>query len=58
MPIFFLIGLALALTGCYEEHYYHEYHHHTRVWYGHHHRTPPAQINFEVDVYHRHRRHH
>jgi hypothetical protein len=55
-----IIALAfiVSLTGCYESHYYHEYNHHTREWYGHRHQAPPANVNFEVDVYHRgHHRH-
>ena len=49
----FLFALVFCLPGCYETHYYHEYHHHTKPWYERHHRQPPADINFEIDIYKR-----
>jgi hypothetical protein len=53
-----MVTFAFGLSGCYETHYYHDYHHHSRVWYDHRHREPPGGVNFEIDVYHRHHRHH
>jgi len=51
------LGFIFSVSGCYETHYYHEYDHHTRGWYGHHHRQPPANVNFEVDIETHHRHH-
>ncbi len=45
--------IAFSLSSCYETHYYHHYHHHTRDWYDYHHQTPPAGVDFNVDVHNR-----
>lgn len=45
-----LLMAGFCLPGCSESHYYHHYHHHTRPWYDRHHRTPPAGVNFDIDV--------
>ncbi|MGC4101112.1 hypothetical protein [Ferruginibacter sp.] len=57
ISIFVLLGVGFGLSGCYETHYYHQYNHHTRGWYEHRHRTPPANVNFEVDIETRRHRH-
>ena len=49
-----LMGSVFFLSSCYETHYYHSYNHHSRGWYDHRHRSYPAGVNFEVDVYARH----
>ena len=46
-----VLVIALGFSGCYETQYYHQNNHHTKGWYEHRHRTPPAGVNFEIDIH-------
>jgi hypothetical protein len=48
LPLFVLLAMLFAITGCVEHRYYRQYHHHSHRYYDRHHTPPPPGVNFDI----------